>query len=598
MQLLNVSSVSSWSQLDLKPQDEGTTIAAVFLGCLLLLVLGSTAATWAASRSAVASVDDSGTSAGGSSRGTATPAVPEGGLSPSPREVFLATATPSSGRSAQGRPRPLGIILQAFSLIGPSGTLTKLVETQPYKPTDCLNGLRVMSMVWIILGHTFLMPEAISGYSNPQDIAMSSLNKNSAERSVWFLIIPSSQLGVDSFFFLSGFLLSLLSLKELRARNGKFNALAAVMLRYLRLTPSLAVVMLVYAKIWPYLGSGPFASRFQDSILSRCGRTWWTELTYAMNFIPFDSNKVCMGWTWYLGDDMVFFILGIAILPVYYRRKWAGWLCVAILASASLSVTGWLIFKYDLSVYTLDDHYLRYSYWAYSKPQNRAPAYLVGVVAAWILDDWEQRGITRESCLRRPADGMRRFGAACLALLMAGVLLFLIFIPFTDFGDDKNDWNDFVSILYLDFGRILWAVCWATITILCYYGYLPFVDGFLSKPFWTPLARLTYGAYLLHPLVIKLGAGTALQYYTFSGLELAYRHLSNAVFAYSGAVLLWVLVERPVMTLTAATLKRRRGSPPEATSTTGEKDGELQFATRDACAVNTPHCNAAPSSPA
>merc|ERR1712070_172964 len=95
-----------------------------------------------------------------------------------------------------------------------------------------------------------------------------------------------------------------------------------------RLTPSLALVMLVYYKIWVYFGYGPFAVRFQDSIIRKCDGSWWSELTYTMNFIPFDSDKVCMGWTWYLGDDMIFFIFGIMILPIYARKAWVGWATV------------------------------------------------------------------------------------------------------------------------------------------------------------------------------------------------------------------------------------------------------------------------------
>ena len=86
--------------------------------------------------------------------------------------------------------------MQAFSLVGRTGTISKLVELPPplrvncegrahengwshgmllgspvprritpltqtprYKPTDCLNGLRVIAMVHVIIGHTFLMPE-------------------------------------------------------------------------------------------------------------------------------------------------------------------------------------------------------------------------------------------------------------------------------------------------------------------------------------------------------------------------------------------------------------------------------------------------------
>merc|ERR1711871_712120 len=147
-------------------------------------------------------------------------------------------------------------------------------------------------------------------------------------------------MSVDSFFFLGGFLFSLLTVKELQNRRGRFNPISALVLRYLRLTPSLGFVMLVYYFIWPHLATGPFAPRFQDSVYRRCDVSWWSELTYVLNFIPFDSDKVCMGWTWYLGDDMIFFIVGIFLLPIYYRSRVIGWACLGLLSAASFAVTG------------------------------------------------------------------------------------------------------------------------------------------------------------------------------------------------------------------------------------------------------------------
>ncbi|CAJ1461553.1 unnamed protein product, partial [Effrenium voratum] len=274
-------------------------------------------------------------------------------------------------------PRAPPLLNQAFALVGRNGTMTKLMECPPPKPTDCLNGLRVLAMAWIILGHTFLMPEGVSGYSNSQDITMSAWNKAAAERSPWLMLIIQAEQSVDTFFFLSGFLLSHLMLKELQSRGA--SPVLAILLRYFRLTPSLALVMLVYYGILPYLASGPFAVILQDSIFRRCNGSWWSELTYTMNFIPFDSDKVCMGWTWYLGDDMIFFVLGSVLVPLYHRRRILGWFLMLCVTGLSLGVTAWLIAKYHLSAYIFDSHYARYSYYAYSKPYTRAPAYFVGV---------------------------------------------------------------------------------------------------------------------------------------------------------------------------------------------------------------------------
>merc|ERR1719498_1770868 len=266
------------------------------------------------------------------------------------------------------------------------------------------------------MGHTFLMPEGISGYANMEDISNNPLNGQVAETNPLFQLVIGAQNGVDTFFFLSGFLLAHLTVKEIRAGKlkGCYKYLMAIVLRYIRLTPSLGLIMMIYYKIWVFFGEGPFAVSYQKSINERCDGSWWSELTYTMNFIPFDSNKVCMGWSWYLGDDMIFFLITLFLLPVYCSRKLAGWAAVAFLTAISFAVTIWLVTDHGLGVYVFDNHYTDYSYWAYSKPYTRIPAYFVGVVAAWVLDELESRGITRET---RPMTRTARTLANLTAIL-------------------------------------------------------------------------------------------------------------------------------------------------------------------------------------
>merc|ERR1711948_222776 len=71
------------------------------------------------------------------------------------------------------------------------------------------------------------------------------------------------------------------------------------------------------------------------------------------------------------------------------------------------------------------------------------------------------------------------------------------------------------------------------------------------------MGRLTYGAYLCHPIVIKMTAANATQYYNFSSMDLFYRWFGNTLLAYGGALVLWCLVERPTMTFTSMLLKNK-----------------------------------------
>merc|ERR1719183_695415 len=153
--------------------------------------------------------------------------------------------------------------------------------------------MRVLSMAMIMLFHTSqLTGKEIASYQNIQDI---ELTPWAAERNPGLQFVLFAQNAVDTFFFLGGFLLAFLSVPEFR--KGKFKILRSIILRYVRLTPSFALVLLVYWKVWPHMGNGPFSSVLQDTA-DRCDGSWWTALTYTMNFYPFSPKRMCMGWTW------------------------------------------------------------------------------------------------------------------------------------------------------------------------------------------------------------------------------------------------------------------------------------------------------------
>merc|ERR1719387_3160952 len=127
---------------------------------------------------------------------------------------------------------------------------------------------------------------------------------------------------------------------------------------------------------------------------------------------------------------MIFFIITLFILPVYTSRKLAGWAAVAGITALSFAVTIYLVTDHGLGVYVFDNHYTDYSYWAYSKPYTRIPAYFVGVIAAWVLDELESRGYTRET---RPTTGSARTLANLTAVVTLIVIPFVVLIPASDF---------------------------------------------------------------------------------------------------------------------------------------------------------------------
>jgi len=216
---------------DLKPWNTGATVT-----CCVVLAL----ATWTALSTAVVLM------VGHDSQGQS-----EAGQHTS--QALSSTQTPG-GDSFHAQ--ALMPFIEAWSLVGPKGTWTLLWNCPSRRPTDCLNGIRVISMFFIVLAHSFMVSGTNAGYSNAEDIKKSPLTPDAAE-TTWQIqfLIGAGDMSVDTFFFISGFLLSFI------AKSRYAPVFMGTVLRYFRIVPSMAFMLLIFGWLSPRTQTSGIRSR-------------------------------------------------------------------------------------------------------------------------------------------------------------------------------------------------------------------------------------------------------------------------------------------------------------------------------------------------
>lgn len=291
-----------------------------------------------------------------------------------------------------------------------------------------------------------------------------------------------------------------------------------------------------------------------------------------------------MGYAWYLGLDMLFAIVGLVLLNLWKKNKMVGWIVAGGLCLASIAISLQQAVYWDMSYDVFSGAAYQHSYGRhmYTRPWHRFPGFCIGLMAPWALDAWEKRGLTRGS---QPTSQKAKATVYFACILAWAVLAAVILLPHTNTNlpgrkcDNFGCWSRPVTVLFIVFNRPLWCVALLTLTLACYFDYLPIFNSMCSASFFTPLSNLTYGCYLMHPPIIKLLAGNARDYYTFSYADSLSRASVNLILAYTAATVLWCLVEKPFATMTSWLVPSKKGASGKSTSATaGAHPHEAQTA--------------------
>ena len=81
--------------------------------------------------------------------------------------------------------------------------------------------------------------------------------------------------------------------------------------------------------------------------------------------------------------------------------------------------------------------------------------------------------------------------------LSTGTLLWLLY------GLFKVELSQLAAAAYSSLSHTAWAVSLAWVIIACSTGNGGFLNRMLSATYWYPFSRVTYCAYLVHPIVIR-----------------------------------------------------------------------------------------------
>ncbi|XP_071041249.1 nose resistant to fluoxetine protein 6-like [Parasteatoda tepidariorum] len=133
------------------------------------------------------------------------------------------------------------------------------------------HGLRVLSITWIIWSHSYLVVSyrAFDG----------AFRSRSLGKEFIFQLAPCGFLAVENFFFMSSVLLSYICVRI----KGRISMPSLFLKRYLRLTPTMMLVVAFFAIIGRF-GSGPLWKEIvADSLSKNCLERGWMNMFYLNN---------------------------------------------------------------------------------------------------------------------------------------------------------------------------------------------------------------------------------------------------------------------------------------------------------------------------
>ncbi|CAH1271601.1 Hypp4684 [Branchiostoma lanceolatum] len=423
-----------------------------------------------------------------------------------------------------------------------------------------LHGIRVISALWIIYGHTIIFNfDAVTGNQAEED---------QASDQWWYFIRGNYDMAVDTFLLLSGLLVTYLFMKQMKKTGGQFTWRdygLHVLHRYWRLTPVLAFLIMIYACLTVYMGSGPWWAIRDNATMQfvrTCQTHFWANLLYINNYV----GRQCFVHGWYLGVDMQLYVTFPGLLLLLYKYPKVGVAVACFLFGCTWLLNGVLYH------FLVDMYGMRYRITTYRYAFTRIAPYLIGILLGYLLFRTNRKVPNTPKTRKLMLFGWIVCTACALVALVA------------PFGAPEANLHGHPA--WRMFDRTLYAVGVAWVVYACCVGYGGIISEFLSWSGWMPLSRLSYTAYLIHTMIIEVYYMSYKGVLLYSAINWWLMFVSFSFMSFACGFAASMMAEVPFLELEKFVLPKRRGREAKS-ETKAEQD-------QDNIALGTVECDPDP----
>ncbi|KAG5834608.1 O-acyltransferase like protein [Anguilla anguilla] len=394
-----------------------------------------------------------------------------------------------------------------------------------------LNGIRILSLIWIISGHNiqFSVRNNIDNYKRWRE---------TVSNNPLYVVGYSGPvyLSVDTFLLLGGLLSakSFLGLVQRADDTISLRLVASFLFKRLRRVQPLHIfIVCLTIGLYSIITKNSYYFVTNDQI-QHCRKYWWSNILLVNNLLPvFD---ICVPWSWYLSVDIQYYTTTPLLIYLYRRNKYVMAAVATVLLMISILASAFITAGAQLPVHqpTTLDYASFYEYY-YNKPWTRYGPYLIGVILGIFLK-------TKRSHL------LKHKWQAALGWI-ASMLVVALLIALSYVLRDVPDRPSVPHAAYQGLHRTLWGLCVAWVILACEEGYGGYINKILSLKLWVPLSNISYACYMIHPLLIILYNGKQDTPIHYNDINFFYLFLGHTVLTVVVGYALTVLIEKPYMFL-------------------------------------------------
>ncbi|XP_050303954.1 nose resistant to fluoxetine protein 6-like [Anthonomus grandis grandis] len=413
-------------------------------------------------------------------------------------------------------------LLTIFSIFSNGKKLIQTSKNISGEQIQVFHGIKVISMMWILAGHAagFF---AFLPVTNQNEM-------DSFQTEKYARYITAAHLAVDTFFYISGFLLAYQYFKTSSQKPILVQLISVpsmILHRYLRITPVVLMFFLYAVYLAKYIGDGPIFTIFYDTLNTPCKEHWWAVFLYIQNY--YNPNDMCYVHLWYLSADFQLFFIGLFIMIgmawQYKRRFNMVLMCMIFLNVLFLALPLYTKLRFP----NYDPEHLEY------ETHSKLITYFMGVMFGFYF-----------RCQRHKPFIFNRVSNIVVWIITLSAMFTCTVVLHEVYSNDSSHIGKSLCDVFI---KPFWCLGLTFITYSSIYGHGGIINWFLSTAFMQVISKLTFCVYILHMPVIVFWIATRRTRHHFSDLNLFFYYWGYLVITIMVSVIWTLMFESPIINM-------------------------------------------------